>query len=64
MLELGLDVHKFMFHSFRRGGCQYGFQRGEQVQDLKIWGGWASDAIKAYVLVDHASAKAALAIGS
>ena len=59
MQELGLESRNFTFHSSRRGGCQYGFEKGATVSDLKALGGWNSDAIAAYLPVGLAQLRAA-----
>ena len=57
--NVGLDDGKYTFHSFRRGGCQYGYLKGADVGDLKFLGGWNSDAIQSYLPVAQGMSRAA-----
>ena len=64
MQDLGLESQNFTFHSFRRGGCQYGFSKGATINDLKALGGWSSDAITAYLPITLAQLRAARAVAN
>ena len=61
---LGFSPLQFSFHSFRRGGCQFGYIKGVSVQDLKFLGGWSSDAINRYLPVEQATLRAASALAN
>ena len=44
----GIPPGQFSLHSFRRGGCSEGVAAGLSISELKIHGGWRSDAIQCY----------------
>ena len=43
-----LETH-LTFHAFRRGGASLLYANGVPIQDIKIHGTWASDAIDTYI---------------
>ena len=52
----------FTFHSLRRGACTLAFARGADVADIKLLGGWRSDAVNLYYSHADARARAALSL--
>ena len=62
LARLGLQDCGYTFHSFRRGACTRAFRRGAKVADIQLLGGWRSDAVRAYLPLDEARRRAALAL--
>ena len=59
LLELGEQEHGYSFHSLRRGVCTRAFQRGADATDIKLLGGWRSEAVRLYIPDIDARARAA-----
>ena len=51
--KLGYDTSKYSGHSFRKGGCTYGFQLGLSPVILRQRGDWKSNAIFRYINISE-----------
>ena len=61
---LGEGGKGYTFHSFRRGACTLAFARGCQLSDIKLLGGWRSDAVNLYYSGLDARSRVAGALAS
>ena len=52
--DFGDDVSEFGGHSFRRGGCSFGYKQNIDLVSLKILGDWKSEAYSAYIIPSEA----------
>ncbi|KAG1816033.1 uncharacterized protein BJ212DRAFT_1447060 [Suillus subaureus] len=44
LLDIGVDLHPYGTHSFRRGGCQFLYKVCRwDIRDICDWGGWAEN---------------------
>ena len=53
--KLGLDHGSLSFHSFRRSGASYVFNKHVRLQDIKAHGTWTSDSVWRYLVQDPSS---------
>ena len=53
VLDIVHGVHhgiRFSTHSLRRGGCQFFYRLGVDIDSIRIWGRWKSDAVWLYLM--------------
>ena len=65
LIELGLSPKRYIFHSFRKGGASFCFNKGVELARIKAHGDWKSSAVWSYVTVNaEGSSKLAADIAS
>ena len=64
LAHLGLPVHAYSFHSFRRGACHLAYGQGASVTEVQALGGWRSDAVACYLPLDAARGRAAATLAA
>ena len=47
--KAGLDTEQLSSHSLRRGGCTYLASMGVPLEEIRVRGDWASDAVFRYL---------------
>ena len=62
--SLGRGQEGFSFHSLRRGACTLAFAGGCDVADIKLHGGWRSDAVNLYYSHSDARLRVATALAN
>ena len=53
--SLRLQDRGFTFHSFRRSGASFAFNKQVGLQDIKVHGTWSSDAVWRYLVSDQSN---------
>ena len=56
--KLGLGSSSLTFHSFRRSGASYVFNKHVRLQDIKSHGTWTSDSVWRYLIQDSSTSSA------
>ena len=56
--KLGLDHSKYSFHTFRRSGASFVFNKHVSLQNIKSHGTWISDSVWRYLVQDPSSSSA------
>ena len=59
LMALQLPPDQYSFHSFRRGGCSFAFDKGAAESDLALHGDWRSSAVRAYYPAEGARLRVA-----